>query len=137
MNNKNYLPLKVYGSEISYFTGKLENYLKYKEIPYERIAASARMGAKLKKNAGVVQIPTVNLADGRWMSDSTPIIEWFEQEFPETSIIPTDPEQAFFCRLLEDYSDEPCITVGIISKMRFYWGAKLQVSCCLIFPFLR
>jgi len=106
VNNKAYLPLKMYGSEISYFTGKLENYLKYKEIPYERVAASARQGAKLKKNAGVVQVPTLNLADGRWMSDSTPIIEWFENEFPESPIIPQDPEQAFFCRLIEDYSDE-------------------------------
>jgi glutathione S-transferase len=37
---------------------------------------------------------------------STPIIEWFETEFPESPIIPQDPEQAFFCQLLEDYSDE-------------------------------
>jgi len=28
-------PLLVYGSKISYFTGKLEGYLRYKEIPYD------------------------------------------------------------------------------------------------------
>ena len=53
MNNKVYLRLKEYGSEISYFTGKLENYLKYKELPYERIAASALTGTKLKKKVYV------------------------------------------------------------------------------------
>ena len=34
--------MKVYGSEISYFTGKLEAYLRYKEIAYERVAMTAR-----------------------------------------------------------------------------------------------
>jgi hypothetical protein len=28
-------PLRVYGSVISYYTGKLEAYLRYKEVPYE------------------------------------------------------------------------------------------------------
>ncbi len=106
MNSKTYLPLTVYGSEISYFTGKLENYLRYKEIPYQHIPAVSGLAGKLKKNTGTMQVPTVNLADGRWMSDSTAMIEWFENEFPESSITPTDPEQAFFSRLLEDYSDE-------------------------------
>ncbi len=35
--------LCVYGSEISYFTGKLEAYLRYKEIRYERIAMTPRL----------------------------------------------------------------------------------------------
>jgi hypothetical protein len=29
-------PIILYGSNISYFTGKMENYFKIKEIPYER-----------------------------------------------------------------------------------------------------
>ena len=37
MNRTDYLPVKVYGAKISYFTGKLENYLRYKEILYEHI----------------------------------------------------------------------------------------------------
>ena len=36
------ISVKVYGSEISYFTGKLEAYLRYKEIAYERVAMTAR-----------------------------------------------------------------------------------------------
>ena len=35
-------PPRVYGSAISYFTGKLEGYLRYKAIPYERIAMATR-----------------------------------------------------------------------------------------------
>ena len=34
------VPLRVYGSKVSYFTGKLEAYLRYKGIAYQRIALS-------------------------------------------------------------------------------------------------
>ena len=33
----------VYGSEYSYFTGKLEAYLRFKEIPYERRPLGVRL----------------------------------------------------------------------------------------------
>jgi glutathione S-transferase len=99
--------VKVYGSEISYFTGKLEAYLRYKEIPYERVAMTARrFNVTVPRATGVAQMPAVELPDGRWMTDSTPIIEWFERERPEPAVLPRDPLQAFASRLLEDYADE-------------------------------
>lgn len=96
-------PLAVYGVEVSYFTGKLEAYLRYKEIPYERISASP---TALRRRTGVAQIPAVRLADGRWLTDTTPIIAWLESHVPEPPVIPRDPLQAWFSRLLEDYGDE-------------------------------
>jgi len=100
-------PLLVYGSEISYFTGKLEAYLRYKEIPYERIAMSARYVNRVVPRAtGVAQMPAVVLPDGRWMTDTTPMIAWLEKQHPEPPVIPRDPLQAFASRLVEDYADE-------------------------------
>ncbi|MFP6623117.1 MAG: glutathione S-transferase family protein [Myxococcota bacterium] len=99
-----FTPLRVYGAEVSYFTGKLEGYLRYKEIPYERI--STRPSARIARNTGVAQMPAVQLADGRWLTDTTPIIAWLETQFPEPRVIPADPLQSFFSRLLEDYGDE-------------------------------
>lgn len=107
MNKANYLPLKVYGSKISYFTGKLENYLRYKKIPYEHIPLNdLKIRAEIYKKVGVIQLPNVKLANGIWMTDTTPMIQWFEREFPDGQVIPGDPEQAFFSLLLEDYADE-------------------------------
>jgi glutathione S-transferase len=107
VNQADYLPLKVYGSKISYFTGKLENYLRYKEIPYEHIPlGTLAIQAEIRKNIGVIQFPNVKLANGIWMTDTTPMIQWFETEFPDGPVIPLDPEQAFFSLLLEDYADE-------------------------------
>ncbi len=98
------LPLEVYGAEVSYFTGKLEAVLRYKELPYRRIPRVP--GRQLERATGVAQIPGVRLADGRWMTDTTPIIEWLERHFPETPVVPRDPAAAFFSRLVEDYADE-------------------------------
>jgi glutathione S-transferase len=100
-------PITVYGSSISYFTGKLENYLRVKSIPYRLQALTSRYHMKIvRENTGSTQMPAVELADGRWMSDSTPIIQWFEREFPEHPVIPEDPLQRFFSLLMEDYADE-------------------------------
>lgn len=97
---------KLYGSKISYFSGKLEAYLRYKEVPFEFIPMGTRAIQKIMaEQTGTTQLPALQLADGRWLTDTTPIIEWLESR--ETShVIPSDPEQAFFCRLLEDYGDE-------------------------------
>lgn len=107
MSSDNTHPLRVYGSEISYFTGKLEGYLRFKEIPYERIAMTRQDWEHLvPRQTGVAQIPAVELPDGRWITDTTPIIEWLETQRPEPAVIPADATQGFMSRLLEDYADE-------------------------------
>jgi glutathione S-transferase len=100
-------PLIIYGCDISYFTGKLENYFRLKGLPYTLHAMQGPADFKLvKQKTGVEQMPALQLGDGRWMTDSTKIIEWFEQVFPETSVVPLDPVQGFISLLLEDYADE-------------------------------
>lgn len=100
-------PIAVYGSVISYFTGKLEGYLRYKQIPYVLIPMTVRhFNGTVPRATGAAQMPAVKLPDGRWMTDSTPMIEWFEQQQPAPAVIPRDPLLGFFSRLLEDYADE-------------------------------
>ena len=99
--------ITVYGLKISYFTGKLEGYLRYKEIPYNFHPMTGREFVNLiPKETGAMQMPAIQLEDGRWMTDSTPMIDWFETQYPENPILPDDPVQAFICKLIEDYADE-------------------------------
>lgn len=98
------LPLTLYGPELSYFTGKLEAVIRFMELPYQRLPAGP-MGAEALA-AGVAQVPALQLADKRWLTDSTPIIDWLNQRYPKIEVIPRDPVLAFFSRLLEDYADE-------------------------------
>jgi glutathione S-transferase len=117
-------PITLYGSSISYFTGKLENYFSIKGIPYRLQAMTARKHAgKVRENTGSAQMPAVELADGRWMSDSTPIIQWFESALPTPAVIPEDPLQRFFSLLLEDYADEWLWRPGMHFRWHYHQGA--------------
>lgn len=98
--------LTVYGSKSSYFTGKLETYLRYEEIPYAFCSISEGVNRKIRANVGVFQVPAVELADGRWLTDSTPIIRWFEAQHPAAPVYPTDPAARFLSLLVEDFADE-------------------------------
>ena len=74
--------LLVVGFKISYFTGKFEGYLRYKEIPYDFQPMTPRWQVRIRKETGASQIPGVRLSDGRWMTDTTPMIAWFEAQHP-------------------------------------------------------
>ena len=97
--------LEVYGVSVSYFTGKLETYLRYKGIDYTLRSPFAR-AKEILPEAGAIQVPMVRWHDGRWMSDSTPIIAHLESEFPAFPIMPADPVARFVALLIEDYADE-------------------------------
>ena len=100
-------PVILYGSGISYFTGKMENYFKIRSIPYvRRVDAYPSFEKKMKKMVGVHQMPAVVLPDGRWMTDTTKMIQWFESKHNKSSILPKNPVQNFICLLIEDWADE-------------------------------
>ena len=99
--------LELRGSSISYFTGKMENYFRLKGIPYRfESMVFPREVERNKKVLGLSQMPVVQLPDGRWMTDTTAMIQWFEDEYPDNPVVPEDPVQAFVCFLLEDWADE-------------------------------
>lgn len=122
-------PVILYGSSISYFTGKLENYCRIKGIPYQLQALTAgRVTQLVKEQTGSSQMPAMQLADGRWLSDSTPIIQWFEREFPAPAVIPGNPLQRFFSLLLEDYADEWLWRPAM--HYRWYYEAGARFASC-------
>jgi len=97
--------IRMYGSRISYYAGKLETYLRYRGIDYE-LLSMVDHAREIRERAGALQSPVLRLEDGRWMSDSTPIIAWFEAQHDRPSIYPADPAMQFVALLLEDYADE-------------------------------
>ncbi|MCP5070206.1 MAG: glutathione S-transferase family protein [bacterium] len=97
--------LRVYGSRISYYTGKLETYLRFRSIDYELLPTVGHE-REILAGAGAVQMPVVQLEDGRWLSDTTPILAWLDAQQDAPSIYPSDPTMRFVALLLEDYADE-------------------------------
>lgn len=97
--------IKLWGVSVSYYTGKLEAYLRYKGIPYAMDSPYAHE-ARIRAQAGALQVPILEREDGRFMSDTTPIIQALEREFPARPVMPPDPVVCFVALLIEDYADE-------------------------------
>ena len=102
-------PITAYVADMSYFSGKMEAYLRYKEIGYERrIVTTKIMRDEVLPETGLMKVPVLRLADGRWLKDTTPMIDWLEARYPEPEVVPKDPVLRFLSKLVEDYADEWC-----------------------------
>jgi len=118
------MKLDVYGCNISYFTGKLEAYLRYRSIDYVNLPTVGNE-KKLLAGAGVVQMPVVQTDDGRWMTDTTPMLAWLDGQFTSGSIYPSDPALRLMALLIEDYADEWLWRPA----MHYRWSYRLGRVC--------
>lgn len=97
---------RIFGSELSPYSVKVRSYFRYKGLPHEWLSRSTENQAEFDRHAKLPLIPLVIAPDGTSKQDSTPIIEHFEQQFPEPGIHPHDPALRFLSALLEEYGDE-------------------------------
>jgi glutathione S-transferase len=98
--------MKVYGLDLSYFTGKLQAYLRYCELPFRFVEMNLGDMRKVAQKTGMAQMPAIELADGRWLTDTTAIIDWIEGLRTGLEVTAKDPVLRFFSLLMEDYADE-------------------------------
>ena len=97
----------LHGLDLSYFTGKVQVYLQYAEIPHHFEEMSTAGMRRAAKATGLAQMPAIEWPDGRWMTDSTAIIGWYDaQGATDLPVTPTDPVLAYMALLVEDYADE-------------------------------
>ena len=116
MLNKNKITL--IGLPPSPYTRKMIALLRYRHIPYQVIWANPKDlfdGEGVFANFGIEPpkpslLPTFILSDSRdgfyALTDTTPIIRKFENDFEKRSVIPEDPALCFLNYLLEDFGDE-------------------------------
>ena len=97
-------PYRLSGVNISYFTGKLEAYMRYKDIPHE-LVDGYHLG-KIFFHTGIKKMPAGETPQGQWLYDTTPTIEWFETVYPDALVTPKNRALTFVSLLLEDYGDE-------------------------------
>lgn len=98
---------KAYVSDVSYYSGKLEAYLRYAGISHERIEVNTQILREVVLPAtGFMKVPAMQCADGNWLKDTTPMIAWLDARHGKPSIYPANPAQRFIALLIEDYADE-------------------------------
>lgn len=119
-------PYTLHVYDISYFSGKMQAYLAYKDIPHRTHEITwQELVDRVAPHTGLVEVPVVECADGSFLRDSTAMIEWFEQRYRAAPVLPEVPAAAFFCRLLEDYADEGLWRPALYYRWAFAKDAEL------------
>jgi len=122
----------LYGTEFSLYTGKARSYLRYKGIPYRETLATLNIYRKvIIPKTGVRFIPVVGTPDGRFIQDTTDIIDTLENRFQERSVYPQTPRQRLASLLLELYGDEWLL----IPAMHYRWNFPVENEAFLMGEF--
>jgi glutathione S-transferase len=106
----------LYSYNISPYAAKVRAALAYKGIPFrEEMVHPLRRGI-LKQKSGQILVPILE-HDARVVHDSTRILGYLDEAFPEKPILPADPVQRGLAKLLEEWADEGLRTV--VQPVRF------------------
>jgi glutathione S-transferase len=116
----------VHGLDLSYFTGKLEAYLRAKGIAYRLEEMTTGSFRELARKTGVAQMPQVETPDGEWLTDTPRIIDRLESTHARPSITPRDPVARFIAQFLEDYGDEHLWRPALYYRWAFEDDSRLM-----------
>lgn len=110
----------LHGWHLSYYTGKVLCYMRYKGIPFEGPRVSAWVLIRqIKKRFGSAVMPVVVTPTGQWIQDSGDIIAHLEQAYPQPSITPDDALVRFASCLMEAWGDEWWVPVAMHSRWSY------------------
>ncbi|HUC18865.1 MAG TPA: glutathione S-transferase family protein [Acetobacteraceae bacterium] len=115
--------MKLFTAPLSLYGRKVEIALREKTLTYEReMVPFTQEGGYAPKHPAVLavnpkgQVPV--LYDGDLaLFDSTVILEYLEDAYPEPALYPSDPTERAQCRLLELYADE--ILSGEVRRLMY------------------
>jgi len=107
---------RLFSWELSYFSGKARAYLRYKERMgdlgegFEDVLATPELVMGLLTPAtGSGAVPQLQTGDGRWVQDSSDIIDFIEARHDKAPVLPSvanAPRQALASYLVELLADE-------------------------------
>jgi glutathione S-transferase len=110
---------RLIGARVSYYTGKVRAYLRYKGLPFDEVPATREMYRDvILPRTGVAFIPVLISDDDVAVQDSTAIIDFLEQRYSEPSVYPDGPLQRLVALMLEVYADEWLV----IPAMHYRWN---------------
>lgn len=99
-------PLRIIGIEASPYSVKLRAYCRYRHIPYRWLSRMPQFYAPTQHLKPLI-MPVAQHPDGRFETDSTPIILGLEAKAErERAIFTQNPLLDFLAYLIEDFADE-------------------------------
>jgi glutathione S-transferase len=113
-------PLILYGWHLSYFTGKVLCYLRYKRIPFDfRQVGMLTLLGRIRRRVGAVVMPVIVTPEGKWVNDSSVIIDLLEARHPADSVVPATPVQRFAAYLIEAWGDEWWVPIAMHTRWTY------------------
>lgn len=115
--------LTLWGTPHSLYTGKVRSYLIKKGLAFrELFPHHPRFSAEVVPAVRLVVVPVVETPDGRFLQDSTDIIDELERRFPANPMMPTTPVQRVVARLLDGYGCEGLLPAA----MHYRWSYRQE-----------
>ncbi len=93
---------QLIGSEMSFFTRKLEAQLRFQQVPWHYLFKTEERAADLEARAGTHFIPLLLTPDKWLLHDTIAIGPMLSERFRERAVIPVTPLQRTCCFILED-----------------------------------
>jgi glutathione S-transferase len=113
-------PYTLYGWHLSYFTGKVLCYLRYKGIPFvDQPVSMYTLMVTIKRETGEVVMPVLRTPENTWLQDSSVIIDTLEEQFPSRPVVPATPVQRFVSYLFEAWGDEWWIPIAMHTRWSY------------------
>lgn len=110
----------LYGWHLSYFTGKVLCYLRYKQVPFVLQPVNLyTLTQRIKRETGAVVMPVVVTPQGQWLQDSSVIIDHIEARFVQPSILPDTPVQRCAAYLIEAWGDEWWVPIAMHTRWSY------------------
>lgn len=110
---------QLLGAEVSYYTGKVRAYLRYKQLPFEEVLATREVYRDvIVPKTGVRFIPVLIVDGDAAIQDSAAIIDHLEARHPTPSILPSDAVGELVALLFELYADEWLV----LPAMHYRWN---------------
>lgn len=115
----------LYQFEISPFCDKVRRVLAYKGLAFKiHEIRFAELGRLRKTVSPTGKFPALD-HNGRIIVDSSDIVRYLDEAFPQKPVIPADPRDRALAHLLEDWADESLYFYEM--TMRFTWPENAKV----------
>ncbi len=112
--------LTLYGWHLSYFTGKVLCYLRYKQIPFvDQPVSLLTLTRRIKRKTGAAVMPVLCTPEGEWIQDSSIIMDRMEAVYPHHPVEPSTPVQRFASSLMEAWGDEWWIPMAMHTRWTY------------------
>jgi glutathione S-transferase len=116
-------PYILWGSQHSYYTGKIRSYLIKKGVPYrEFLTSNPEFFSRVVPAIRHMVVPVIETPDGRLIQDTTDMIEFFERAFPQPAMVPDAPLQKAVAWLLGAFGSEALLPAG----MHYRWSYRAE-----------